>query len=194
MAGRELDAAPADPDAVVTLAKLTNAFLHYKKQMLDCGELSPRTWQGYEAVGKMLVDFFDRNIAAERLGQDDFQRLRAHLASKHGPVALGNRMQVVRMIFRYGYDSERLKTPAKFGVEFNKPSAKTLRLAQLPSRKDRRAATHSPLARDGRCGSQGDRGSTAGKEARRVASALHWYAWYELREPHRRRSAACPQR
>jgi len=130
LAGRQPDAAPADPDSIVTLAKLVNAFLHHKKQLLDSNELSPRTWQGYEAVGKMLVDFFGRHIPAEKLKQDDFQRLRARLASKYGPVALGNRIQVVRMIFRYGFESERLKTPAKFGVEFNKPSAKTLRLAR----------------------------------------------------------------
>jgi integrase len=130
LAGREPDAPPSDPNAVVTLANLVNAFLHHKKQVLDSGELSPRTWQGYEAVGKMLLEFFGRHIPADKIKQPDFQRLRAHLASKYGPVALGNRIQVVRMIFRYGLDSERLATPAKFGVEFNKPSAKTLRLVR----------------------------------------------------------------
>jgi len=130
LAGREPDAAPSDPDSVVTVAKLTNAFLHHKKQLLDSRELSPRTWQGYEAVGKLLVDFLGRNKPAANLKQSDFQGLRAHLASKYGPVALGNRIQVVRMIFKYGLDSEMLTSPAKFGVEFNKPSAKTLRLAR----------------------------------------------------------------
>ncbi len=130
LAGREPDAAPSDPNAVVTVAKLANAFLHHKKQLLDSHELSPRTWQGYEAVGKMLVDQLGRHTPAGKLKQHDFQRLRAHLASKYGPVALSNRIQVVRMIFKYGVDSEMLATPAKFGVEFNKPSAKTLRLAR----------------------------------------------------------------
>ena len=57
LAGREPDAAPSDPDVGCTVARLTNAFLHHKKQILDSHELSPRTWQGYEAVGNLLVDF-----------------------------------------------------------------------------------------------------------------------------------------
>ncbi len=123
LAGRE--ARPKE--GCLELAELVNQFLHHKKQMLDSGELAERTWGGYESVGKMLLAFFGRTFPAEQLRTTDFQKLRAYLAKQYGPVALGNRIQVVRMIFRYGYRSKLLAKEAEFGVEFEKPSAKTLR-------------------------------------------------------------------
>ena len=114
LAGRE--ARPKE--GCLELAELVNAFLHHKKQMLDSGELAERTWGGYESVGKMPVTFFGRTFPAEQLRTTDFQKLRAHLAKQYGPVALGNRIQVVRMIFRFGYRSKLLAKEAEFGVAF----------------------------------------------------------------------------
>ena len=42
-------------------------------------------------------------------------------------MKLGNEMQVTRSIFRYGYKAELMDRPARFGVGFDKPSAKALR-------------------------------------------------------------------
>jgi len=126
LAGRDPGQKPASGH--LTLAELVNAFLHHKKQLLDSGEVAAITWQGYAAVGSLLLEFFGRTRAAVQLHPMDFQRLRAHFAKGVGPVTLSNRINVVRMIFKYGYKSKLLTKEAEFGVEFEKPSAKTLRL------------------------------------------------------------------
>jgi integrase len=126
LAGRE----PPPKGGYLSLSDLVNEFLHHKKQRLDSGELAPRTWQGYEAVGKTLVAFFGRTFPAEQLTAADFQKLRAKLATRYGPVALGNRIQIVRMIFKYGKVKGLLAKDANYGGEFDKPSKKTLRAAR----------------------------------------------------------------
>src|SRR5262245_9121147 len=112
----------------LTLAELVNAFLHHKKQLLDSGEVAHITWQGYASVGKLLLEHCGRTRAAEHLQPMDFQRLRAFFAKDVGHVTLRNRINITRMIFKYGYKSKLLPKEADFGVDFDKPSAKTLRL------------------------------------------------------------------
>lgn len=85
----------------LTVAELVNNFLHHKKQKLVSRELAQISWNQYEAVGKMLVRFLGRETPAEQLRSADFQRLRADIAAKCGHVTLGNRINVVRMIFKY---------------------------------------------------------------------------------------------
>jgi integrase len=118
-------------DEGATLADIINGFLEFKEQRVQSGELAPRTFEGYKEVGKMLAAYFGRDRRADDLRSDDFQELRASMAKRWGPVALGNRIQVVRSIFRWGYESERLDTPVRFGPGFKKPSAKVMRQARL---------------------------------------------------------------
>jgi integrase len=121
---------PPPKGGYLTVAELVNNFLHHKKQKLVSRELAQISWNQYEAVGKMLVEFFGRQTPAEQLRSADFQRLRADIAAKCGHVTLGNRINVIRMIFKYGYKTELLSRPAQFSVEFDKPSAKAYRLAK----------------------------------------------------------------
>lgn len=125
--GRKPRAKAADG---VTLADVINGFLDYKQQQRDSGELAPRTWDGYKEVGVMLAAQLGRDRLASDLRPDDFAELRASMAKRWGPVALGNRIQVVRSIFRWGFESELLADPVRFGPAFKKPSAKTLREAK----------------------------------------------------------------
>ena len=126
IAGRD---AP-DKSGATSIGELVNQFLHHKKRLLESGELAPRTWKRYEATAKFLIDTFGRTRPAASLRPTDFQDLRASMAAKWGPVALGNEIQIVRSIFRYGLKSELLEREARFGAEFNKPTAKTIRKAR----------------------------------------------------------------
>jgi hypothetical protein len=38
------------------------------------------------------------------LGAEDFEKLRSHIAKQWGPVALGNEVNQVRIVFKYGFD------------------------------------------------------------------------------------------
>ena len=47
-----------------------------------------------------------------------------------GPVALGNEIQIVRSIIRYGEEVDLIDNRMRFGPGFRKPSAKTIRQAR----------------------------------------------------------------
>jgi integrase len=114
-----------------------NEFLHHKKQRVESGELVLLTWKQYKGVGELLLKsedrstgFFERDLPASRIGPEHFQGLRAFMPKKYGPVALGIRIQIVRMIFKYGRKKGLLIKDVDYGDEFNRPSKKTLRTAR----------------------------------------------------------------
>jgi len=110
------------------VAELCNRFLTLKAELVDAGELASRTFQRYHANCAVIVDVFGRQCAAKNRGPEDFQRLRSHMGKRWGPVALANEIQMVRSVFRYGYEAGLIDRPVRFGPGFRKPSAKVLRL------------------------------------------------------------------
>ncbi len=112
----------------LTVKNLCNAFLNHKKSRLDVGELSPRTWKGCERTAKMLVTQFGKGRLVADLGQDDFAALRKAMSKTWGVVRIRNVVQQVRSIFKYGYESELLTAPMRFGPGFSAPSQKAIRL------------------------------------------------------------------
>jgi len=74
------------------------------------------------------VGAFGKNRLVDDLRPEDFQRLRAVLAASWGPVGLANEIQIVRSLFKYGFEAGLLDKPARFGPGFKKPSAKVLRM------------------------------------------------------------------
>lgn len=112
----------------VRLKDLCNAFLTFKTQMRDSGELAPRSFDRYYASCEMLLDSLGKDRPVDDLIAEDFQNLRAAMAKRWGPVALGNEIQMVRSLFRYGFEAGMLDKPVRFGPGFKKPSAKTMRL------------------------------------------------------------------
>jgi hypothetical protein len=110
LAGRDPGSKPSS--GAPTLAQLVNAFLHHKKQLLDSGEVAPITWQGYASVGKLLLEHCGRARVARHLQPMDFQRLRTFFAKDVGHVTPRNRINVPRMIFKYGHKSKLLPQEA----------------------------------------------------------------------------------
>jgi integrase len=124
-----------DPTAL-TVKELANALLNAKQALVDGGELSPRTWEGYRDACELLVSAFGRGRLVSDLHPDDFSALRKRLAATRGPHWLGNTIQYMRSVFKYAFDSDMIPTPVRFGPGFKRPSKKTFRVhrAQQGSR------------------------------------------------------------
>jgi integrase len=123
LAGRK----PRPKTEGLTVADLANSFLNHKRGFLESGELAQRTFDRYYATCFLLNETFGGTRMVADLRPDDFQSLRAKMAKRWGPIALGNEIQIVRSIFRYGYEAELLDRPVRFGPGFKKPSARTIR-------------------------------------------------------------------
>jgi len=112
----------------ITVRELANHFLGHKRELLDVGEIIDRTFGQLYTTCQSLVTAFGRETPIDALVADDFQRLRAAMAKHLGPVALGNEIQRVRSVFKFGYDAGLIDKPVRYGPAFRRPSAKTLRL------------------------------------------------------------------
>jgi integrase len=117
-------------DTRPTIRDLFNQFLTTKKLSLDASEITARTFADYKATCDRLAAVFDLNRPVEDLAADDFEQLRARLTKSWGPVALGNEIQRVRVVFKYAYDNGLIDHPIRYGQGFKRPSRKTLRLAR----------------------------------------------------------------
>ena len=122
-AGRE----PRRKSDTLTVASLCNHFLTHKQALCDSGELSPRTFDRYHANCALVVATLGKGRPVDDLRPEDFQALRGLMAKRWGPVALGNEIQMVRSIFRYGDEAALIEKRVRFGPGFRKPSAKTIR-------------------------------------------------------------------
>ena len=114
----------------VAVRDLCNRFLTAKRMLADTGEITERTFADYKAVCTRIVDAFGRTRLIAVLGAEDFDELRSKLAKTRGPVALGNEIQRVRVVFKYAYDAGLVDRPVRFGPMFKRPSKKTLRRAR----------------------------------------------------------------
>lgn len=110
-----------------TIKDLCNRFLTAKQHQLDAREISPNTFAEYKRTTDRLVKQFDGARLVEDLAADDFEALRADITKVWGPVRLGNEVQRVRTVFKYGYESGIIKQPVRFGPHFKKPSKAVLR-------------------------------------------------------------------
>ena len=122
LGGRE----PASGDGL-TLRDLANRFLTSKKRLVDSGELAARTLCDYERVCAQVLESLGSSRVVATLRPSDFERLRAKLAERYGPVALGNAITRARVMFKYAFDSDLIDRPVKYGQGFKKPSRATLR-------------------------------------------------------------------
>jgi integrase len=116
-----------DPEGL-TVKDLANSFLNHKRDLLDGGELSPRTWAQYKETCDLLVELLGSRRLVSDLGPDDFAALRRRLAKRWKPLTLGNFIQRVRVVFKHALDNELIDRPVRYGQGFKRPSKKTLRI------------------------------------------------------------------
>lgn len=112
----------------LTIKYLCNAFLTAKQSMLDSAELSARTMQDYRYTCEgVVVPAFGKSRQVDSLTAADFERLRSSLAKVRGPVSLGNEIQRIRTLFKYGHDAGLIEKPVRFGPMFRKPGRRRMR-------------------------------------------------------------------
>ena len=117
------------PDAgAATVKDAANAFLNAKKDSLEAGELSPRTWREYTDACALLVARFGKGRLLDDLRPADFASLRKSMAAKWGAYRVGNVIQYVRSVFKHAFDAELIDRPVRFGPGFKRPSKKVVRL------------------------------------------------------------------
>lgn len=121
------------PVGGVTIGDLCNRFLTAKKHLVDTSELTPRSFADYHRTCVLVVDGFGKNRLVEDLRAGDFETLRKGLSETRGPVALGNEITRIRVLFKYAYDADLLAAPVRFGPTFKRPSKKVLRAAKQAS-------------------------------------------------------------
>ena len=114
----------------LTVRDACNHFLSSKKAKLDAGEIVQRTFDRNFNTAKYVVANLGGGLFVETLTPTDFAKLRAKMAKRWGPVALGNEIQIVRSIFRFAYRNDLIEREARFGTEFAKPAKKIVRKAR----------------------------------------------------------------
>jgi integrase len=122
--------APADPTERIRLKDLVNRFMDAKDARHRTGELSIHTWRDYARVCDEFVKAFGAGLALGDLQPSDFEKLRATWAARWSHVRLGNYINLVRVVFNFGYENGLLEQPMRYGSEFTRPSKKTLRIAK----------------------------------------------------------------
>jgi integrase len=118
---------PRPTPEAVTVKDVCNAYLNAKQARVDSGELSARTWMDGKEACDLIVGQFGRQRLVSDLRADDFNRLRARMARRWGPVRLGNVINRVKGVFKHGLESGLIDRPVCYGPEFRRPSAGVLR-------------------------------------------------------------------
>src|SRR5262245_51325454 len=102
----------------LTVADLCNRFLTAKLRRVSSGELGTRMFQEYRETTDLLVATFGKTRLVDDLAADDFEKLRATMAERWGPVRLGNGITRVKSVFKYGLDNGLIEKPVRYGGEF----------------------------------------------------------------------------
>lgn len=118
---------PRETGDGLTMRELCNRFLTSKQLLLDNREITNRTFLDYKSVTDRVITQFGRSRLVEDLAADDFESLRTEIAKRRGPVALGNEIQRVRVVFNYAYKQGLIDRPIRFGETFRKPAKRVLR-------------------------------------------------------------------
>jgi integrase len=110
-----------------TVGSLCDQFIDAKAKQRDAGDIAHRSYADYYATCENVIKAFGKRRLVDDLAADDFQTLRANLASRLGPYALSREVQQIRTLFKYGYDAGLIDKPVRFGPTFKRPSKRTMR-------------------------------------------------------------------
>lgn len=114
-------------DTSFTIEDLCDHFLNAQRPRVISGELAKRSFDEYFATCERMVKSFGMTRPVDDLRPTDFDIYREKVAETWGPVRLGNEVQRVRSVFKYGFEAGHIDRPIRFGPLFRKPSARTMR-------------------------------------------------------------------
>jgi hypothetical protein len=106
----------------LTIGELCNRFLTAKLRKIEAGEMGGQAFYDYKLVTDMLVSAFGRTRPVDVLAADDFEKLRAAMAERWGPVRLGNSVTRVKSVFKYELDNGLLDKPVRYGSAASLPA------------------------------------------------------------------------
>jgi integrase len=112
----------------LTLRELIDRFMVSKRHLLDTREITPKHFAELYACCRRIGDTFGQNRLVVDLAADDFDRLRRLISKNWGCIRLGNEVQRVRSVFKFGYEAALIDKPVRFGPGFKKPTRKVIRL------------------------------------------------------------------
>jgi integrase len=110
-----------------TVRDLLNRFLAAKQTLVESGELTPRSFADYKSTCDGIRDEFGLDCRVLALGAENFEKFRARIAKRCGPVRLGTEIQRIRSVFKYAFDAGLIERPVRFGPTFKKPPRRVLR-------------------------------------------------------------------
>jgi integrase len=113
-----------------TLRDLANRFLTAKKHLVETGEITQRTHDDYLNTCQQVITILGKDRLLSDLSGDNFDHLRRCLSKTRGHVALGNEINRVRILFKFGYDAGLIDRPVRYGASFKRPSRKVIRIAR----------------------------------------------------------------
>src|SRR5262249_8424166 len=116
-----------DPQGI-TVKDVVNTFLNHRKDKMNAGEGSVRTWGKYKEVTDPPTSQLGNPRLAVDLRPSDFTALKNHMSRRWGPLRIADFVQHVRSVFKHAFDAELIDRPVRFGPGFTRPSQKTMRL------------------------------------------------------------------
>ena len=109
------------------IRELLDRFVVSKRHLLATREISAKHFAELYATCRRIGDAFGLNRLVIDLACDDFDRLRESISKQWGPTRLGNEIQRVRSVFKFGYEAGLIDRPVRFGPTFKKPTRKVMR-------------------------------------------------------------------
>jgi hypothetical protein len=116
-----------DPEAV-TVKGVVNPFLNARRDKMNAGELSVRTWAKYKEATDLLVGQLGESRLVADLAPDNFTALKNQMTKRWGPRRVADFVQHIRSVFKHALDADLVGRPVRFGPGFARPTAKVLRL------------------------------------------------------------------
>ena len=122
--------APAPNNGKHVLGELCDKFLAKKRGDIG-GKIGTRMYDEYRAITDEIIEQFGNQHAIADLTASQFEKLRAKMAGKWGPVRLGNAITRVKTVFKYAYEIGLIDKPIPclqpHSSIFAKPTAADLR-------------------------------------------------------------------
>ncbi len=74
-----------------------------------------------------IVRVFGKKRLVDDLAADDFAELRRDIAKTRNPESVGNEINRIRGVFKFGTDNHLIEKAVRYGSDFNRPSRRVLR-------------------------------------------------------------------
>ena len=130
-AGRKPQPEVSDATETLTVQQMVGLFLDAKEINVQSGEMEEATWKSYESFGNRMIRVFGANTPVEKLGPDDFQKLRVDLQTTHKSLAsINGDIGRIKAFFNWAGPGSNgqgyIDRLPRYGSAFKRPSRSAL--------------------------------------------------------------------